>query len=174
MNVDNVLGDCRGFFSMICDRLAGLSIDVIRTPVSHLCYRVATLGEYAPIRDRLMASGHSYVEREFNGRPITLLMLRQPLTLSREATVSLIELPAPKPSHAYPTGLEHVGFVVGADLPAFRARHAHVLTGEKDRGPHCQPPFITFDNGKTAKFYDRPLAEVVQLEGWRFTPVGAS
>ena len=43
------------------------------------------------------------------------------------------------------------------------------LTGVKDHGQHCQPAFITFDNDKTAKFYDISLREIVILQGWTIT-----
>ncbi len=55
---------------------------------------------------------------------------------------------------------------VGDKLPEFIQRYDHVLTRVKDHGEHCQPAFITFDNDKTAKFYDVSLREIVLLQGW--------
>jgi hypothetical protein len=46
---------------------------------------------------------------------------------------------------------------------------AYVQRGEGKiviNGEHCQPAFITFDNDKTAKFYNISLREIVLLQGW--------
>ena len=82
-------------------------------------------------------------------------------------TVSMIELPAPRSVHRYPIGLESIGVVVGEALSEFITQHQNTLTGVKDHGEHCQPGFITFDNDKTAKFYDISLREIVCLQGWQ-------
>lgn len=63
-------------------------------------------------------------------------------------------------------GLESIGVTIGDKLPEFIKRYDPVLTGVKDHGEHCQPAFITFDNDKTAKFYDISLREIVLLQGW--------
>ena len=46
-----------------------------------------------------------------------------------------------------------------------------MLTGVKDHGEHCQPAFVTFDNEKTAKFYDISLNEIVTLQGWEIEKI---
>ena len=78
----------------------------------------------------------------------------------------MIELPAPRSAHMYPSGLESIGVVVGKELSNFIEKHKTVLTGVKDHGIHCQPAFITFENDKTSKFYDISLREIVLLQGW--------
>jgi len=80
----------------------------------------------------------------------------------------LIELPAPREAHTYPTGLEHLGINVGEKLPEFKEKYKDVITGVKDRRPYCYPAFITFENGTSAKFYERSLREVILLQGWKF------
>src|SRR5262249_24524755 len=135
--------------------------------ISHLCYRVTTNAEYEAKREGLKSFSRALVENEFNGRAVSMLLLKSPLALSDSHHASLIELPAPRAAHTYPLGLEHVGFVVGEDLPAFNERFKSVLSGVKDRGPECRLSFVTFADGKTAKFYDRPLLEIIERDGWR-------
>ena len=67
----------------------------------------------------------------------------------------------------YPSGLESIGVVVGDGLPPFIMLNDEVLSGVKDHGEHCQPAFITFDNDKTAKFYEISLREIVIRQGWK-------
>ena len=83
----------------------------------------------------------------------------------------MIELPAPRCAHMYPSGFESIGVIVGNKLPQFINQHHHVLTGIKDHGEHCQPAFITFDNQKTSKFYDISLREIVILQGWKIEKI---
>jgi len=169
MRIEDTIGDYQAFFSDLLARLAGLSIEVKGMPISHVCYRVATQRECEVFREQVKMFCKAYTEYEFNGRSISLLLLEEPLALSLGYSAPLIELPAPKSSHPYPTGLEHVGFVVGEQFSEFHKRYLPVLTGQKDWGPYCQPLYVAFDNGTTVKFYERSLEEVVKLEGKRFT-----
>ncbi|HLD04770.1 MAG TPA: VOC family protein [Candidatus Nanoarchaeia archaeon] len=170
MNIKSLIGDYEAFFSDLCTRLKYVSIDVQGMSISHLCYRVTTQLEYEQLRDQIKPLCKAFSERQFNGRAISLLELKEPLTLPDHRYVPLIELPAPRGEHTYPKGLEHVGFVVGESLPKFKIKYKAVLTGEKNR-PHTDPAFITFDNGATAKFYERTLKEIVKLQGGQFQQV---
>ncbi len=100
-----------------------------------------------------------------------MLLLKEPLQLEGNFSVPLIELPGVKSSYPYPSGLEHCGFIVGETLPEFHKRYKDILTGQLDHGKYCHPSYITFDNGKTVKFYERSLQRVVELDGGEFLPV---
>ncbi|MBA3535122.1 MAG: hypothetical protein H0T84_00695 [Tatlockia sp.] len=113
------------------------------------------------------AASLSKPETQFNDRAVSILILKNPLLLEDGFTVSMIELPAPRPVHMYPSGLESNGVVVGKELPEFIKQHESVLTGVKEHGQYCQPAFIAFDNDKTAKFYDISLRDIVVLQGWK-------
>ncbi len=170
MNIKNIIGDYNVFFTDVLTQLQIIPIDVRSMPISHLNYRVQTLKEYESLRDQLKPYCKEFIEVQFNGRVISILELKEPLILPNGYSVSVIELPAPRAAHTYPTGLEHVGFIVGETLPEFKRRYKAVLTGEKQR-PYTIPAFITFDNGVTARFYERSLKEVVQLQGGQFEKV---
>jgi predicted metalloenzyme YecM len=167
-NIEQVIGDYGAFYSDLIARLAAVSIDIKELPLSHITYRVATLSEYTKMRDELKGFCQEYGETQFNGRAVSILLLKTALILAEGCMVSTIELPAPRAVHMYPVGLEHIGIIIGKKLPQFKIQHQNVLTGEKDHGAFCQPAFITFNNGKTVKFYDHSLKEIVLLEGWKF------
>lgn len=167
--IQKLIGDYQSFFSDLLQRMKALNLPIAGLPMSHLLYRTATVPEYLHLRDALIKHCSEFVETQFNGRPVSVLVLKEPLHLEDGFTVSMIELPAPRPVHMYPSGLESIGLVLGNRLPQFIQRHEDVLTGVKDHGEHCQPAFITFDNDKTAKFYDISLREIVLLQGWSFS-----
>lgn len=166
--IQAIIGDYQAFFSDLLHRLTISGIDVQGMPLVQLLYRTSTLSEYEAVRDALRSFTREFVETEFNGRPIAILILKTPLELGNGFSVDMIELAAPRPTHMYASGLESVGIFVGKKLPAFKKRYKKELTGVKKHGVYCQPAFITFDNGKTVKFYDRSLKEIVLLQGWYF------
>jgi predicted metalloenzyme YecM len=143
-----------------------VGIQIAGMPMSHLLYRTVTMAEYIKLRDELKRHCSEFVETQFNGRAASIIILREPLLLEDGFTVAMIELTAPRTVHMYPSGLESIGVTVGDNLPEFIKCYDHVLTGVEDHGEHCQPAFITFDNDKTAKFYDISLREIVLLQGW--------
>ena len=168
MNIQTIIGDDDDFFSDLYQRMCQVNIDISGMPLSHLLYRTVTEAEYTTMRDQLCTYCSSFVETQFNGRSVSVLCLKEPLQLQYGFEVSVIELPAPRQAHMYPSGLESIGVVIGSSLGEFNQQHHKALSGVKDHGVHCQPSFITFDNDKTAKFYDIPLTEIVLRQGWRF------
>ena len=169
--LQNLIGDYQAFFSDLLHRMKKVDIDICGMPLSHLLYRTVTIQEYIRLRDELKTHCSEFVETQFNDRAVSILILKEPLLLEDNFTVTMIELPAPRPAHMYPSGLESIGVTVGDNLPKFIQSHYHVLTGIKDHGEHCQPAFITFDNDKTAKFYNISLREIVLLQGWEIARI---
>jgi predicted metalloenzyme YecM len=165
--IETIIGDYQSFFSDLLKRMRESRININGIPLSHLLYRTTTIPEYEELRDELKTSCSEFVETQFNGRAVSILILKKPLLLEDRFTVSMIELPAPRATNMYPSGLESIGVIVGKKLPEFVNKHCDILTGIKDHGQHCQPAFITFDNKKTSKFYDISLREIVTLQGWQ-------
>jgi len=172
--IKELIGDYQTFFSDLMCRMQAVGIDITGMPMSHLLYRTVTMPEYITLRDGLKTQCSEFVETQFNGRAVSILILREPLLLDDGFTVTMIELPAPRPVHTYPSGLESIGVVMGDGLFAFIQQHNHVLTGIKDHGEHCQPAFITFQNDKTAKFYGISLREIVRRQGWDIATLGVA
>lgn len=166
-SIEKIIGDYYTFFSDLLYRMKEASISISGMPISHLLYRTTTIVEYEEMRDELKKHCREFVETQFNDRAVSILILKNPLLLEEGFKVSMIELPAPRPVHMYPSGLESIGVIVGKKLADFIKQQESVLTGVKEHGQYCQPAFITFDNDKTAKFYDISLRDIVILQGWQ-------
>jgi len=163
-----ILGDYTEFYTLQAERLQKLSIDIGGLEVSHLAFRTETLAEYLVVRQKLESICSANVENIWNGRPISKLLLQEPLQLSRSATTSLIELIPPVHQSDYKMGLEHVGIVIGESFADFGKLHLHKFTGQQDQGQFCQPYFITFPDHTNVKFYRYSLQKVCILEGKYF------
>jgi predicted metalloenzyme YecM len=163
-----ILGDYKGFYRVQSDRLEKLGIEIEGLEVSHLAFRTETLAEYLAVRQRLETSCSANVENIWNGRPISKLLLQEPLQLSRRAATSLIELIPPVHQGIYKMGLEHFGIVIGETFANFGKLHGHKFTGQQDQGEYCQPYFITFPDYTNVKFYRYSLRQVCVREGRHF------
>jgi predicted metalloenzyme YecM len=133
--VEDIIGDYRAFAAQQRDRLSARGIDITTYPLSHLAYRVPEWDEY--VRVRGLIERHAVANREnvWNGRPISLIVLEQPLEVLEGQSVSLIELIPPVHQRVYKMGLEHLGVVIGNTFDAFVDVHKPVLTGQRTAHP---------------------------------------
>ncbi|WP_081611314.1 VOC family protein [Kordiimonas gwangyangensis] len=166
--MEQIIGDYRGFFAAQLEDLWDAGFGISPMPVSHLAYRTATWEEYLKTRTALEALAVANVENVWRGRPISKILLKEPLKLDADHETSLIELIPPVHLFDYPMGLEHVGFVVGKGFADFCDIHKHLFSYAQDMGPHCQPHLVVFRSGYTVKFYERSLHDVVVREGRTF------
>ena len=162
------LGDYKAFYAMQAKRLYHIGINIQGLEVSHVAFRTNTLEDYRIVRQKLETICSANVENIWNGRPISKLLLKEPLVLAAGTATSLIELIPPAHQHIYKMGLEHVGIVIGDAFEEFGRRHARQFTGQQDQGPFCQPFYITFPDHTNVKFYRLSLQQVCILEGKRF------
>jgi predicted metalloenzyme YecM len=126
------------------------------------------MDEYLEVRQQLEAHCKANVENVWNGRPISKMLLAEPLSLGNGATVDLIEvLP---PVHRIPVvmGLEHVGIVVGESIEEFASTHKAAITGQQHQSEFCEPYLVTFHDLTTVKFYRYSLHDVCVKEGHVF------
>ncbi|WP_286829459.1 MULTISPECIES: VOC family protein [Kordiimonas] len=168
MTLKAIIGDYRAFFARQMADLgkAGFVLDPM--PVSHLAFRTRTYAEYLAAREALEAHAIANVENVWRGRPISKILLEEPLELDDQHEVRLIELIPPVHLADYPMGLEHVGLVVGETFDDFCHEHEDRFAEFQDQGPYCQPHLVTFESGCTVKFYRHSLMDVVIKEGRRF------
>lgn len=164
-----IIGDYANFYILQAGRLKKLGIDIEGLEVSHLAFRTETLAEYLVIRRKLEKICSANVENMWDGKPISKLLLQEPLQLYKNATTSLIELIPSVNKSIYKMGLEHVGIVIGETFAEFGKRHAHKITGQQNQGKFCQPYFITFPDHTNVKFYRYSLQKVCILEGKHFS-----
>ena len=117
--IAEIIGDYRAFAAMQRDRLRARGVDIAPYPLSHLAVRVAEWDLY--VHQRTLLERHASANREnvWNGRPISLIVLAEPLEVLDGARVSRIELIPPVHQRVYRMGLEHLGVVVGEDFDDF-------------------------------------------------------
>jgi len=168
--VQDIIGDYRAFATMQRDRLAARGIDITPYRFSHLAYRVPEWDQYVHVRSLLERHAMASSENVWNGRPISMILLAQPLDALDGATVPLIELIPPVHQRVYRMGLEHLGVVVGDTFDAFVEAHKPVLTGQQFQGPTSTPDpvYILFEDFTHVKFYRLSLRASVELQGARF------
>ena len=109
--ITDIIGDYQAFAGMQRDRLAARGIDIAPYPLSHLAVRVADWDLY--VHQRTLLERHASANREnvWNGRPISLIVLAEPLEVLDGIPVSCIELIPPVHQRVYRMGLEHLGVV---------------------------------------------------------------
>jgi predicted metalloenzyme YecM len=166
--VADIIGDYRTFVARQCDRLAARGIDIAPYPLSHLAYRVPEWEQYVHVRTLLERHATANAENVWNGRPISIILLAQPLVVLDGAVVPLIELIPPVHQRVYRMGLEHLGVVVGDGAEEFSRVHRRALTGQQFQGPYNEPYYVLFEDFTHVKFHRRSLRDVLELEGARF------
>jgi predicted metalloenzyme YecM len=161
----NTIGDYQAFFSLQRERLDDIGIDISGYEISHLAYRTETYDEYLLVRGRIEKHCTSNVESVWNGRPISIMQLKKPLSLGDGFEVRVIELIPPIHRRRYRMGLEHVGIVIGDSVDEFSLKHRAELTGQQFQSALCEPYYVTFFEDFTmVKFYRIPLLEVRERE----------
>jgi predicted metalloenzyme YecM len=166
--IAEIIGDYRAFAAMQRDRLIARGIDVAPYALSHLAVRVPDWDLYVHQRALLERHATANVENVWNGRPISKIVLAEPLVVLDERPVSLIELIPPVHQRVYRMGLEHLGFVVGEDVDAFSREHRAALTGQQFQSPDTEPYYVLFEDFTHVKFYRYSLYDVCVRMGATF------
>lgn len=143
-------------------RLRHLRIPAEDMASDHLCFRVATLGEYEFYKKNLAAHGELLIEAPVNGRPISTFKLHQAFR-TEDHLVRLVELPAPKPGVPAPTGFEHAEFIVGESFDRLSARCPDVEWTRSGRQV-LNPELCLKLGDRQAKFHHQSLERVIEIE----------
>ena len=168
--VGDIIGDYRAFAAQQRDRLLARGIDIAPYALSHLAFRVPEWDQYVHARTLLERHATSNLENLWNGRPISLILLAEPLDVLDGKAVPMIELIPPVHQRVYKMGLEHLGVVVGDTFDSFVEAHKPVLTGQQFQGPNSTPDpvYILFEDFTHVKFYRLFLRASVELDGYHF------
>ena len=166
--VGDIIGDYRAFATQQRDRLLARRIDIRPYPLSHLAVRVPEWDEYVHLRTLLERHATANLENVWNGRPISKILLADPLRVLDGTPVPLIELIPPVHQRVYRMGLEHLGVVVGEDVDAFSREHRGALTGQQFQSADNEPYYTLFEDFTHVKFFRRSLYDVCVLEGASF------
>lgn len=166
--MNDLLGDYAAFYLQQVSRLAARGISVADFRVSHLAFRTESYEAYLSARTHLEARCSANVENVWNGRPISKILLAEPLLLSAIHHCSLIELIPPPHQAEYKMGLEHIGFALDQAFPAFEQQFRGAFTGRLFQTEDCQPYYIRFPDKTNVKFYVKTLMEYCVSEGRSF------
>src|SRR4030095_1201353 len=166
--IADIIGDYRAFAVMQRDRLAARGIDIAPYPLSHLAVRVAEWDLYVHQRTLLERHARANREKVWNGRPISLIVLSEPLEVLDGTPVSRIELIPPVHQRVYRMGLEHLGVVVGGEIADFARVERGALPGQQSQSPDVEPVYVLFEDFTHVKFYRRSFFDVVEDEQGRF------
>src|SRR5260370_20742100 len=98
------------------ERLRARGIDIGLYPLSHLAVRVPDWDQYVHLRTLLERHATANHEDVWNGRPISKILLADPLRVLDEPPVPLIELIPPLHQRVYRLGLEHLACVAGVSV----------------------------------------------------------
>jgi predicted metalloenzyme YecM len=163
--IGDLIGDYRAFAALQRDRLTTRGIDIAPCELSHLAFRVPEWDQYLHVRTRLERHAVANHENVWNGRPISLIVLEEPLEVLDGQLVPLIELIPPVHQRVYKMGLEHLGVVIGDTFDAFVEAHKPVLTGQQFQGPDSTPDpvYILMEDFTHVKFYRLSLQASVEL-----------
>jgi predicted metalloenzyme YecM len=167
--IADIIGDYRAFAAQQRDRLLARGIDIDPYELSHFAFRVPEWDQYVHVRTLLERHASANSENVWNGRPISIIVLSEPLEVLEGKLVPDIELIPPVHQRVYKMGLEHLGVVVGDGFDAFVEAHKPVLTGQQFQGPLSAPDpvYILFEDFTHVKFYRRSLRAEVELQGGR-------
>jgi predicted metalloenzyme YecM len=165
--IEELIGDYRAFAALQRDRLAARGIDIAPYELSHLAFRVPEWDQYVHLRTLLERHAVANRENVWNGRPISKIVLEQPLEVLDGQSIPMIELIPPVHQRVYKMGLEHLGVVVGDTFDEFVGAHKPVLTGQQFQGPNSTPDpvYILFEDFTHVKFYRLSLRASVELVG---------
>jgi len=164
----DIIGDYQAFFSLQLRRLNEVEIDISGNEISHLAYRTETNKEYLRTRERIERCCTSNIENVWNGRPISMMQLEEPLDLGAGVEVRVIELIPPVHRRVYRMGMEHFGVVIGDSVDEFSRKNRSRLTGQQFQSEECEPYYVTFyEDFTTVKFYGQPLLKICESQHGR-------
>mgnify|MGYP006139750369 FL=1 len=151
--------------------------------IDHICVRLKHNSDVDRLKAQIAQSGQLISTANVNGREISIIQLHSPIMVGAWK-VSGVEIPYPKPGHAYEDGWEHVEFVLnGAEntmdgvreaftesfpnlpIDKLRADYGYsedALLADSDQMPN--PTMGVRVNGVGLKFHAHPIQVVVARE----------
>lgn len=162
-NIEIIIGDYKSFLDEVFQKLeaAGFSLDEFKE-LDHIAYRTESLENYEKIKNEIIEFSEAYSDKIFNGRPILICRLKNPLIYGN-FSIKGFELPAPKSGKIYKEGLEHAEFVTRIALAEFRDKHRKISFNysayDREENPELA---INFGNC-SAKFHTQSILEIRKI-----------
>lgn len=167
MDIASVIGNYKEFTKSLIDKAKAAGIEITDYSIDHICYRVATIGEYQNMKVALKSLSVELATTIHNGREFSIFKLKQPLTV-QGVNIPLVELPSPAKSQSYTTGLEHIEVVIDAGFHEFCTKNREKLVLDENMNTVNSTARITFEDGATVKFHAISLDKAVHLQGGTF------
>ena len=166
--LDSIIGDPKIFLDQIFLKLDDIGLVVDKYELDHICFRVKTNAEYKEKQKELNPLGELLVESMVGGRLISTFKLHEPIVYQNRK-ISLLELPAPKPSHSYPTGLEHVEFVTKEPLQKIVDRYPQYSFQVFGIHKKINADITLVLGEHCIRFHNQSLEEIIKLEKKLYT-----
>jgi predicted metalloenzyme YecM len=136
-------------------------MDVSTFFLDHCCYRTESTLQYSHLKLLLLRISVLLVESEIGSRPIATFKLNNPIIckhLNRYRSINIIELASPKLKSYYPSGLEHVEFVINPTcLLDFKNKYLHMKWNLKGMSKDINPDLRLDFDGFSVKFHSDSL-----------------
>jgi predicted metalloenzyme YecM len=161
--LSDVITDPLIFLEDLFSKIEDIDLDVDNYELDHICYRVQTISEYEIKKQELSHFGELLIESMVNGRLISTFKLQSPIIFGKRK-IFLIELPSPKSSHAYKSGLEHVEFVTKKPLQQIVDRYPQYSFEVFGIRKKINADITLKLGDYCIRFHNQNLEEVINLE----------
>jgi predicted metalloenzyme YecM len=163
-SLNDCIGDPLVFLDTLFKMIEDIELDIIeKLELDHICFRVGTIEEYKNKKEELLAFGELLVESPVNGRLISTFKLREPIIFNSRK-IYLIELPQPKNTFTYKTGLEHAEFVTREPLQKVVNRYPQFAFETFGINKKINADITLKLGNFCIRFHNQSLEDVIKLE----------
>lgn len=163
-SAEEILKAVPTFVEKILNELREIGFQLNDNFIDHVCFRVQTEEEYKFYKNEFFKIGELLSEASISGRPICTYKLFQPIKVGNKS-IPCIEIPAPKASKVYATGLEHLEIVIDESFESLSSKFPNQkwdwAGARKEKNPELA---ILLSDSLSAKFHHQSLEEVIRLE----------
>lgn len=163
-SLNDSIGNAEAFLEKLFSMLEDIELDIVeKLELDHICYRVSTMEEYKTKKEELNSFGTLLVESTVNGRLISTFKLNEPI-IFKNRKIFLIELPQPKNTFSYKTGLEHAEFVTREPLQKIVNRYPQFAFETFGINKKINADITLKLGDFCIRFHNQSLEDVIKLE----------
>jgi len=163
-SINDCIGNPHDFLESLFNMISDIELEIVeKLELDHICYRVGTMEEYKKKKEELAAFGELLVESMVNGRLISTYKLFEPIIFNNRK-IFLIELPQPKNSFTYKTGLEHAEFVTREPLQKIVNRYPQFAFETFGINKKINADITLKLGDYCIRFHNQSLEDVIKIE----------
>jgi predicted metalloenzyme YecM len=163
-SAEDIINSVPAFVEKILNELTAIGFQLNDKLIDHVCFRVQTEEEYRFYKNDFSKFGELLSEASISGRPICTFKLFEAIKVGNRL-IPCIEIPAPKSSRVYKTGLEHLEIVIDESFESFSSKFPNQkwdwAGAHKEKNPELA---LLLSDSKSAKFHHQSLEEVIRIE----------